>query len=55
MADVMSGPASGGSSLIFLLCVGDAYRRYAAMAAMSIREIGGWRQDIVLLSDSAAR
>ena len=44
------GPA--GRYLIYLLCVGEAFRRYAAMAITSMRKVGGWTQDIVLLSDS---
>jgi len=52
MAAAMSSSAPGERYLIFLLCIGDAYRRYAAMAATSMRKVGGWRHDIVLLSDS---
>jgi hypothetical protein len=52
MAPAMSDPAPGGRYLIYLLCIGEAFRRYAAMAITSIRRIGGWRQEIVLMSDA---
>jgi hypothetical protein len=52
MASAMSRPRTDGRYLIYLVCVGEAYRRYAAMAIAAIRTIGRWTQDIVLLSDS---
>ena len=50
----MTDAASTGRSLIYLVSLGDTFRRYAIMAIRSIREIGGWTGDIVLLADSAA-
>jgi hypothetical protein len=50
---VTSAPING-RYLIYLICFGEAFRRYAAMPITSIRKIGGWRHDIVLLSDSEA-
>lgn len=50
----MTDAASTGRSLIYLICFGDTFRRYATMAIRSIREIGGWAEDIVLLTDSSA-
>ena len=38
--------------LIYLICIGEPFRRFAAMAITSIREIGQWPYDIILLSDS---
>jgi len=54
MAAAMTHVASNGRSLIYLVSLGDKFRRYAIMAIRSIREIGGWTGDIVLLTDSAA-
>jgi hypothetical protein len=51
MARAMTG--APGRYLIYLVAVGEEFRRYAAMAITSMRKIGGWRQDVVLLSDSA--
>ena len=50
----MTNVRAEGKYLIYLVCIGVAFRRYATMAIKSIREIGGWRHDIVLLSDSEA-
>jgi hypothetical protein len=52
MAGAMTGSAPGDRYLIFLICIGEAFRRFAAMAVTSIREVGKWPYDIVLLSDS---
>jgi hypothetical protein len=52
MADVMTRSAPGDRCLIYLICIGEAFRRFAAMAITSLREIGKWPYDIVLLSDS---
>jgi len=43
-----------GRYLIYLVCVGEAFRRYTAMAVTSISKVGAWRQDVVVLSDSKA-
>jgi hypothetical protein len=48
----MTGAAANGRYLIYLICIGEAFRRYAAMAIASIRKVGAWRHDVVLLSDS---
>jgi hypothetical protein len=44
-------PATG-RYLIYSMAFGQEFRRYATMLVRSIREIGRWPHDIVLLSDS---
>lgn len=52
MAPAMTSASATGRYLIYMLCFGEKYRRFAAMAIKSAREIGRWSHDVVLLSDS---